>query len=63
MRRIIKGLVVAGTFLVFSIPGTAFAHCPETELARIVCSLNGSGRIYVCQDHHGIITVHHHCPR
>jgi hypothetical protein len=50
--------------LVFSIPGTAVADpCPETELARIQCPNRPGYRAYVCQDHHGIITVHNHCIR
>jgi hypothetical protein len=56
------GFGVGLFFLIFTIPGIALADCPETELARILCP-GGGGRIFVCQDHHGVVTVHHHCPR
>ena len=65
MRPIIRMFVGVGAalfLLIFTIPGVALATCPETELARVMCP-GGGGRIYVCQDHHGVVTVHHHCPR
>ena len=64
MRRLVRylGAVAIALFiLVFSIPAVAYADpCPETELARIKCP-TGTERILVCQDHHGVITVHVHC--
>ncbi|HEY7874639.1 MAG TPA: hypothetical protein VIG64_05910 [Actinomycetota bacterium] len=61
MARIIRSGIAIGAFLIFSIPGLAAADpCPETELARIKCP-TGTERILVCQDHHGVITVHVHC--
>jgi hypothetical protein len=58
------GVGAALFFMVFSIPGTALADpCPETELARIVCPNRPGYYIFVCQDHHGIITAHTHCIR
>ena len=66
MGRVLRYLCAVGAalfLLVFSIPAVAYADpCPEGEVARILCP-GGVGRIYVCIDHHGIITVHNHCPR
>jgi hypothetical protein len=65
MKAFIRMLVGTGAalfVLVFTIPGAALAHgCPETELARVVCPQRPGYYTYVCQDHHGIVTVHSHC--
>lgn len=36
--------------------------CPEQTVVQRPCPPPfPSGNIFVCRDHHGIITVHHHC--
>ena len=60
--RMIVGTAAALFFIVFSIPGTAVADpCPETTVVTIECPQRHGYFIYVCIDHHGIITVYSEC--
>jgi hypothetical protein len=62
MARIVRLLVVAGSFLVLAIPGGVASAdpCEQEELARIKCP-DSTERIYVCRDHPGIPNAHMHC--
>lgn len=65
MKRLVRMLVGTGAalfFMSFSVPGTAVADpCPERTLATIACPERHGYFIYVCQDHHGVITVYSEC--
>jgi hypothetical protein len=65
MNRVARVLVAlsASMFLlnITVAPPASADPCPETEVARIACPIDPSKRIFVCQDHHGVITAHQHC--